>query len=84
LTEIGHQPEDKETIEAKGTTEATTSEGRGTTTDIKETVPKTPIKGMQPLLETPQMHASNVEKWDTSPGTAQNAAKVTNTTTQLT
>jgi len=46
----------------KETTAAITSEDRETPTTIKATAPRPTSKGTLPLLETPQMHASNVEK----------------------
>jgi len=75
---------DKETITVEGTTRITISMAKGILTTIKAISLKATPKEMPPPLETPQMHVFNVEKWDTSPGTAQNTAKAINITKQLT
>jgi len=66
------------------TTKATTFEDDKTPIAIRETACRTASKEMLLPLETCQTPVSNAEKWDTSPGTAQNIAQTTNTTTQPT
>jgi len=80
LIEIGHQPE--ETTE--GTTEATTLGDDKTPITTKEIACKTVFKEMLLQQQTNQMPVFNVEKWDTTPGIAQNATQAISTTEQPT
>jgi len=75
-----HQPEGKGIITVKETTAVITSEDKGTITATKETAPKTTSKEMLPQLGTRQTPASNAEKWDTTPETAQSVVQIANTT----
>jgi len=76
LTGTGHQLEDREITVDREIIVATTSEDRGTTTATRTIIlasKETPL-----LQEIHQMPASNVERKDTTPGIAQNAAQTTN------
>src|SRR6266446_5246722 len=61
------------------TTEATTSEDDRTPIGTKGIACKVTSKATRPLQETHRTHASNAEKWDTSLGIVQNAAKEAST-----